>query len=143
MEKKYITKTVAETEAVAKELAQILKKGDIVALVGELGAGKTVFARGILKGFGYFGIVASPTFTIAAEYFLEGIKLVHYDLYRIDDEHMLEETGFYSYIDEQAILLIEWGDRVKSVLDDCFIRVFISGSGLDPRSITIETGEAE
>ena len=136
----YISKTAEETEQIAIEYAKTLKKGDIIALYGDLGVGKTVFARGILKGLGYFGIVNSPTFTIVNEYRIDGIVVAHFDMYRVDDEDSLETAGYYDYISTKAYMIIEWGERIEDALNDETIRVYIEGYDKEQRKIKIKQG---
>ena len=90
--------------------------GDVVTLDGDLGAGKTAFARGVLRGLGYPGRVTSPTFAIANEYSAPDGTVVHFDLYRILDEEALFELGFEEYLDGTRILLIEWSENAGGLL---------------------------
>lgn len=144
--KTFISNSSEQTEQIASEFAQTLFQGDIVAVYGELGAGKTVFARGILKGLNYSGYVTSPTYIVVNEYVISTNpanirKVVHFDMYRIETEADLDSTGFYDYCQQQAVVLIEWGDRVEYLLDENTKRVYIEGSGDDARTITIVSGK--
>jgi tRNA threonylcarbamoyladenosine biosynthesis protein TsaE len=126
-----------ETFDLGEKLGEKLNNGDIVALYGELGAGKTVFTKGIAKGLGVCEEITSPTFTLLKEY--EGRnRLYHFDLYRIEDEEALENIGFYEYLGGEGVCVIEWAD--KASLPPCII-VTLSGSGSDARTITIERPE--
>lgn len=128
------THSAEETYAAGKKLGDALKSGDIVALRGELGAGKTVFAKGIAVGLEITEEVTSPTFTLLKEY--DGrLRLYHFDLYRIEDEEELENIGFYDYLQNAGVCIIEWPDI--AALPPC-INVKIKGSGGDARTITIE-----
>jgi tRNA threonylcarbamoyladenosine biosynthesis protein TsaE len=101
----------AETRACGEELGRRLQGGDVVLLCGDLGAGKTQFAKGVGRGLGVEAEVLSPTFTMAARY--EGrLPLVHYDLYRVRDQRELVEMGYLSGDDPTEVAVIEWGDRV-------------------------------
>lgn len=123
-----------ESFDLGEKLGKKLNSGDIIALCGELGAGKTVFAKGIARGLGVDEEVTSPTFTLLKEY--EGRhRLFHFDLYRIEDEEALENTGFFDYLGGEGVCVIEWAD--KAVLPPC-IKIFFEGSGGDKRTITIE-----
>lgn len=134
MAKVYITNNAEETLMLGERLAQKLKCSDIVALHGGLGAGKTVFTKGIAKGLSIEEEIVSPTFTIQKQY--EGAqKLYHFDLYRIEDEEELEHIGFYDFLGE-AICVIEWPEKAQN-LPEC-IDVWIKGSGGDVRSIEIK-----
>lgn len=135
---KFETTDVTGTEALGAQLTPQLKAGDIVAFYGGLGAGKTAFARGVLRGLGYTGEVTSPTFTIVNEYRGGALDCAHFDMYRIEDEQGLYSTGFYDYLDGRFVLLIEWSEHIGWALDDDIFRVTIEGSGDMPRAITIE-----
>lgn len=99
-----------------QQFSKQLKSGDIVFLHGELGAGKTTLVRGILKGFGYDGIVKSPTYALVESYFFETITIHHFDFYRLHDVSELEMMGFSDYLSKDAILLIEWPERFAAAL---------------------------
>ncbi len=129
-----LSRSAEETFAAGEKLGKTLKSGDIVALFGGLGAGKTVFAKGIAAGLGIAEDVTSPTFTLLKEY--EGKqKLYHFDLYRIEDEESLENIGFREYLNNGGVCVIEWPE--KASLPPC-IKVTLEGSGGDTRNITIE-----
>jgi len=101
-----------ESFQLAKKLGEKAKKGEIYCLEGELGTGKTVFAKGFAKGLGIEEIVDSPTFTIVKEY--QGReKLYHFDVYRIEDAEELQEIGFSEMISVDAVCLIEWASRIE------------------------------
>ena len=101
-----------ESFQLAKKLGEKAKKGDIYCLEGELGTGKTVFAKGFAKGLEIEEIVDSPTFTIVKEY--QGReKLYHFDVYRIEDAEELQEIGFSEMISGDAICLIEWASQIE------------------------------
>ena len=100
-----------ESFQLAKKLGEKAKKGEIYCLEGELGTGKTVFAKGFAKGLKIEEIVDSPTFTIVKEY--QGReKLYHFDVYRIEDVEELQEIGFSEMISGDAICLIEWASQI-------------------------------
>ena len=101
-----------ESFQIAKKLGEKAKKGDIYCLEGELGTGKTVFAKGFAKGLKIEEIVDSPTFTIVKEY--QGReKLYHFDVYRIEDVEELQEIGFSEMISGDAVCLIEWASQIE------------------------------
>ncbi len=109
----------AATEAFGAALAARLRPGDAVALYGTLGAGKTTLARGVLRGLGYQGDVASPTFPIVITYEPPQLRIPvwHVDLYRIEDEGELEELGL-GEAQSDAALLIEWPERLPRLWGD-------------------------
>lgn len=122
--KKIKTLTRDETIETGMRLGEILKKGDVVCLEGNLGAGKTVFTGGIATALGIDDYVTSPTFTIINEYAGE-IPLYHFDAYRITDPQELWETGFEEYMAGNGITVIEWADKIKGVLPGEYIWVDI------------------
>ena len=106
-----------ESFQLAKKLGEKAKKGDIYCLEGELGTGKTVFAKGFAKGLEIEEIVDSPTFTIVKEY--QGReKLYHFDVYRIEDVEELQEIGFSEMISGDAICLIEWASQIEEEIPE-------------------------
>ena len=123
-----------ETESFGMSLAPLLHAGDVLWLRGELGAGKTVFAKGIAEGLGVTEEVVSPTFTLLRSY--HGSRtLHHFDLYRIEDGEELTHIGFYDTLGE-GVCVIEWAERAEG-LPPCIV-VKLSGTGADPRLIEIE-----
>lgn len=109
----------ADTEAIGRALAERLRVGDAVALSGTLGAGKTTLARGVLRGLGFPGDVASPTFPIVQCYQPPDVRIPvwHVDLYRIEDPLELDELGLDEAL-ESAALLIEWPERLPHLWTD-------------------------
>ena len=106
-----------ESFQLAKKLGEKAKKGEIYCLEGELGTGKTVFAKGFAKGLEIEEIVDSPTFTIVKEY--QGReKLYHFDVYRIEDVEELQEIGFSEMISGDAVCLIEWASRIEEEIPE-------------------------
>ena len=109
------TDSADATRAVAAALAEQLLPGDLVLLVGDLGAGKTAFAQGLAKGLGVEEPVTSPTFTIVQQY--EGrLRLAHVDVYRLDRVQDLYDLGFDELIDDGGVTVVEWGDLVAQAL---------------------------
>lgn len=136
--KQYVTRDAKETLDLGLDLAQSLKPGDVIALYGNLGAGKTVFAKGVAKGLGVCGEVTSPTFTLLRQY--QGrLALCHFDLYRIEDEQELEHIGFYDYIGGDNVCMIEWPENASELKAN--IRVCLKGSGGEERHIDITREE--
>src|SRR5688572_32783085 len=107
----------AATDALGRRLAPLLRVGDVVALEGDLGAGKTTLARGLLRGLGHEGEVASPTFPIVQPYEALRVPVWHVDLYRIEQASELEELALDDAHDHAA-LVIEWPERLGAALSD-------------------------
>jgi tRNA threonylcarbamoyladenosine biosynthesis protein TsaE len=100
-----------ETRSIAANLVKRLGGGSVIRLIGDLGAGKTEFVKGLAAGLGYPGIVTSPTFTLAHEYRGGRLPLFHLDLYRLNKESELDDIGFDDYLQAGGICVIEWADK--------------------------------
>ncbi len=135
-----VTNSPEETIAFAQKLGSLLKKGDVIAYKGGLGAGKTTFTRGLAKGLGLRDDVTSPTFAIVNEYRGE-IPLYHFDMYRIMDSCELEATGFYDYPQSESVFAVEWSENIVDALPAQTIYVTIERIDDEVRSITIEGDE--
>ena len=112
-----LTRSAKETFEVARQLGEELAGGEVLALVGDLGAGKTTFTRGLVCGTGCeeYMRVNSPTYVLEQVY--QGrIPVRHYDAYRLDSPYELEDLGFQEALSTEAVLVIEWADRVQSLL---------------------------
>ena len=135
MEKTIETNSPEETEQIASALARSLPPGSVVALYGDLGAGKTVFARGFARGLGITEPLSSPTFTIAQEYPVPGGgNLYHLDLYRIDNSDAALAFGVDEFLnDPDARILLEWPERIEDILPEGTIRISISHAGDEKR----------
>lgn len=125
-EENYLFKTetygAAETFALGQRFAAYLPPGTVVTLSGELGAGKTAFAKGVAKGLGVQEHITSPTFTIINEY-PNQIPFYHMDAYRLDDENEIWELGLEEYFDAPGVVLVEWPERIAAVLPAELIRI--------------------
>jgi tRNA threonylcarbamoyladenosine biosynthesis protein TsaE len=104
-----------DTRAIGQALASLLAAGDVVALTGELGAGKTTFAQGVARGLGFAGVVVSPTFTLVREYRGGRLPVVHADVYRLDRVQDVVDLALEEEA-EDGVLLVEWGDAVDALL---------------------------
>lgn len=104
-----------ETEQCAYEIAQQITEPVMIALVGPMGAGKTHFAKGFARGLGYKGEVTSPTFSIVQEYHGGRLPLFHFDLYRMKNLAEVLALGWDDYLDQPAILLVEWADLFPEI----------------------------
>lgn len=134
----FISESVDETVRFGMELAKRLKKGDVVALVGELGSGKTVLTKGIAKGLGVKDVryVNSPTFVIIKEY--KGkLPLYHFDLYRIDRSNALDAENFEEYFYGDGVTVVEWADKIRRLLPKKYLEVKLNVTGEGKRKIIV------
>lgn len=129
----FLSNSPAETEAFAKEYAKTLRAGDVVLLDGDMGAGKTAFAKGVAKGLGIEEEVTSPTYAYMNDY--DG-RLFHYDCYRIQSVEQAETLGLADYLDMGGICLIEWAQNIAPLLPKTVKRVMIKKLGENRREIT-------
>ena len=137
---KYITKTEAETAALAKDFAKTLNPGDIIAFKGGLGAGKTTFTRYMCEELGTKDDVSSPTFALVHCYRAK-FPVCHFDMYRINTFDDLYSTGFFDYLDSGAVLVIEWSENIiQFIEEESLITIDIKRLGDTEREITIERG---
>ena len=128
------TRSTDETLELAGTVGELLRPGDVVALVGDLGAGKTVFARGVARALGVTEPVVSPSFTIVREY--DGrTPLVHVDVYRIDTVQELYDLGFEEIVRDDAVTLVEWGDMIDGLLPADRLDVRLAPGDLDDERV--------
>ena len=133
--RRFETASEAETLSTGRELALLLPKKAIVLLIGELGAGKTTLTKGIVEGRGAARAedVSSPTFTLIHEYG-DPASVYHVDLYRLDTVEQARRLGLEDLFDQEALVLIEWGDRFPSLLPESYQTIRIS-YGRDERRV--------
>lgn len=98
----------AATFALGRELGGAAQAGEVIALVGDLGAGKTTLTQGIVHGLGYQQEVTSPTFSLVQEYLGGRLEVFHFDFYRVEDEHELLDLGWDDYLDRNGLVIVEW-----------------------------------
>lgn len=139
MLKKFLSKSPKDTIDFAAKLAKALKPGDVVALVGNLGSGKTTFTKGIAKGLGVKGYryVNSPSFVLIKEYKAK-IPLYHLDLYRLDAIKDIEDLDADGYFFGKGISVIEWADKCKPLLPKNYIRIEFKIKGENRREIIVK-----
>lgn len=132
------TSSALQTQALAEALSGLCRAGDLLVLAGEMGAGKTAFAQGFARGLGVDEPVTSPTFTIVREYEGAELALHHLDVYRLDQLREVAELGVGEMLDEDAVMLVEWGDAVLPALGDRYLEIRITfGEGDDDRHLEL------
>ena len=134
-----VSKSEKETEAAGEKFAAALEDGAVVALYGDLGAGKTAFVRGMARGLGIRARISSPTFTIVNEYAGER-ELFHFDMYRLGSADELFDIGWEDYLSRGGVCAVEWSENVSDAFEGDEITVRITKSGEQER--IIEIGEA-
>ena len=123
-----------DTRKFGIELAKKLKPGDIIALIGDLGTGKTTLTKSIAEGLGITKMITSPTFTIVQEYPEGRLPLYHFDVYRISDPEEMYELGYEEYFFGQGICVIEWADLIVELIPENSIIIRIEyGENVDER----------
>jgi tRNA threonylcarbamoyladenosine biosynthesis protein TsaE len=135
------TTSAEQTFAVAHGVAEVLHPGDLLILAGDLGAGKTLFAKGLAAGLGVTEPVVSPTFTLVREYEGTGVRVQHVDVYRLDQMQEVLDLDLDELLEAGAVTLVEWGDVVDSLLPPERLVVRLDhpeGSGDDERTLTFE-----
>lgn len=138
-----ITHSPSETEALAEALAGCLHGGEVIAYSGGMGMGKTAFTRGLARGLGVKTQVSSPTFALVHEY-TGRVPLYHFDMYRVEGWDDLYSTGFFDYLDTEAVLAIEWSENIDGALPEETIRLDIAqGADADERIITLTAVQEE
>ncbi len=129
-----------DTRRFGERIAALLKPGDIIALEGALGTGKTALVKGIAKGLGIHEQITSPTFTIVHSYQGERLTLHHFDVYRVHDEEELFNIGLEEYLYGEDICIIEWADLIRSMIPRRAIEIQLERTyeGDNERMITIK-----
>ena len=135
----YMTNAPEETEALGEKLGKLLRPGTVLAYLGDLGAGKTAFTRGLARGLGCREIVTSPTYTIVNEYLGGRLPLFHFDMYRLTSSDDLWDIGWEDYLDRQGVCAVEWSENVPEAMHGA-LTVRIEKLGDSVRRITIDGG---
>lgn len=133
----YHIRSEAETRALGLTIAEAAEPGDIVALIGDLGTGKTALTKYIAEGLGISEDVISPTFTIVKEYRSGRLPLYHFDVYRLSSGEELLDTGAEDYLEDSGLSVIEWADIVADVLPADALVVMIEYAEGEDRRITV------
>ena len=126
------------TEAAGERLGRVLPPGAVVALTGELGAGKTCFIQGLVRGLGATVRATSPTFVLINQY-RGRVPVYHVDAYRTESLTELMDLGLLELFGGEGVTVVEWADKLGSLLPPDAIHVHIAGVGDEPRAITIRT----
>ena len=137
----YFTNSAEETERLGQRLGETLRGGEVVAYLGELGAGKTAFTRGLARGLGISMRVTSPTYTIVNEYTGGRLPLFHFDMYRLGSGEELFDIGWEDYLARGGVCAVEWSENVDEAFE-APIRITITKDPADEnvRTITLEGG---
>lgn len=129
-----VTNSPAETEALGERIASCLSGGEVLALFGPMGMGKTAFTRGIARGLGVRGEVSSPTFALVHEH--EGtVPLYHFDMYRVTSWDDLYSTGFFDYLESDGVLVIEWSENIEGALPENAVKITVSSGETENQRI--------
>ena len=131
------SESARHTEALGRALGELLASGDVICLSGELGAGKTVFSRGLGAGWGASPPLTSPTYNLAHEHRRpnDPTRLQHLDFYRVDGARDAESLGVHDMLDSGDILIFEWPERVRDILPDERLWIDIVARGDDERDL--------
>jgi tRNA threonylcarbamoyladenosine biosynthesis protein TsaE len=133
-----ITNYAEATVNSGEQFAGFIEKGDVFAFIGELASGKTTFIKGILKGLEYKKSVTSPTFTLVNEYDAK-FPVIHIDCYREDELERWIKLGMNDYLSEENVVIIEWADKMQSLLPDNTIQVHFSHNSINSRKIMLSS----
>ena len=130
----------SETRLLGRQFSSGIRPGDVVALYGGLGAGKTTFVQGMLQGLGISDNATSPSFVIMNEYPLKekGISLYHLDLYRLDTIDDITDIGIEDILNKNSILVIEWAEKMGDLLPEGCVKIYFEMTGESQREIRIE-----
>ena len=137
-----VTTGVEQTRALASALGELVRPGDLVVLVGGLGAGKTAFAQGVGAGLGITDTITSPTFALVQSY-SGRLEMHHLDVYRLEQVNEALDRGLAELLDDDAVVVIEWGDTIAPVLPHDYLEVRLDyGDGEDARTVEFQaTGQ--
>jgi tRNA threonylcarbamoyladenosine biosynthesis protein TsaE len=131
------THSPEETVRLAESLAKDLMAGDFVALIGELGSGKTMFAKGLAKGLGVSDhrYVNSPSFVVLKEY-RGAVELYHFDVYRLDMKGFCDTLDHEKYFYGKGVTVVEWADKIRDILPEEYLEILIEYGEHDERAVT-------
>ena len=130
------TRSVAETQALGAALARQLQPDDVLLMLGDMGAGKSEFTRGLARGLGVTGYVTSTTFTTMQLHDSGRLPLYHFDWYRLNDVEELYELSMDEYLHAGGVAVVEWPSRAEEAIPDTYLEISLEPSGDDTRLIT-------
>ena len=135
---KFKSDAPARTAELARRLAGVLRPGTVICLDGDLGAGKTLFVQNLAAGLGVQGEVTSPTFNLMNVYEDGRLPLVHFDLYRLEQEYELDEIGFYDYVENpDGLVLIEWAEKFPECMPEDHIALEIQRTDVEDERVLV------
>lgn len=132
---KRLTTSPEATKQLASTMVPYLHPGDIVLLMGDLGAGKTQFVQGVAAALGVTDPVTSPTFAIMEEYEGGRLPLYHFDLYRLEDSSELEDIGYFETVEGDGVSFVEWGDKFPDAIPYGYLEISITVAKDDARLV--------
>lgn len=133
----FTTRAVAETQHLGAALSKQLQPNDVLVLLGDMGAGKSEFVRGVARGLGITGYVTSPTFTILQVHEGGRLPLYHFDWYRLNDAEELYELSMDEYLQNGGVAAVEWPSRAEEALPETYLSVALSPLDENARQITL------
>lgn len=142
-DRKITSLNVEETQRIAAALAKVVVPGTVIALEGDLGAGKTHFTQGLARGLGVGEAVTSPTFNVMSVYDQGRLPLYHFDLYRLEDALELEDIAFYDYVEADGVSCIEWAAKFPEEIPAQALWISITTREDNVRSIEVRTVSGE
>ncbi len=119
----WTTEDFKQTQTLGKQLSLSLKRGDVLALCGDLGSGKTTFVQGVAVGLGVDETVTSPSFVLAHEYSGKELTIYHLDLFRLEKEEDVETIGIEDYMAPDGVTLVEWADKIPEILPADYVKL--------------------
>ena len=143
VDRKITSLNVEETQRIAAALAKVVVPGTVIALEGDLGAGKTHFTQGLARGLGVGEAVTSPTFNVMSVYDQGRLPLYHFDLYRLEDALELEDIAFYDYVEADGVSCIEWAVKFPEEIPAQALWISITTREDNVRSIEVRTASGE
>ncbi|MCX6727274.1 MAG: tRNA (adenosine(37)-N6)-threonylcarbamoyltransferase complex ATPase subunit type 1 TsaE [Candidatus Saccharibacteria bacterium] len=138
----HLSKNSENTEAIGEKIGKLLRGGEVIELMSDLGGGKTTFVRGLARGMGSTDTVASPTFMICKQYRADALTLYHYDFYRLSEPGIMEHELQEGLSDPHAVIVVEWADIVADILPKERITITIKNVSEHERQLSIKAPKA-